>query len=54
MAINGQAYDPVALIFKLNEIGGKHGVGRVDIVENRLGGNEVAGRLRDPRRDDSL
>jgi len=36
--INGVSYKAVALITKLNEIGGKHGVGRVDMIENRLVG----------------
>lgn len=48
VAINGKGYDPVALIFKLNEIGGKHGVGRVDIVENRLVGMKSRGVYETP------
>ncbi len=48
VAINGQGYDPVPLIFKLNEIGGKHGVGRVDIVENRLVGMKSRGVYETP------
>jgi argininosuccinate synthase len=48
VAINGVGYDPVALIFKLNEIGGKHGVGRVDIVENRLVGMKSRGVYETP------
>lgn len=36
--INGRVYNPVKLIGKLNDIGGKNGVGRVDMVENRLVG----------------
>ncbi|MCK5580349.1 MAG: argininosuccinate synthase [Candidatus Omnitrophica bacterium] len=36
--INGKTYKPVDLIHKLNIIGGKNGVGRVDMVENRLVG----------------
>ena len=36
--VNGKKYAPVALVKKLNEIGGKHGVGRVDMIENRLVG----------------
>ena len=36
--VNGKAYKPVELILKLNEIGGRNGVGRVDMVENRLVG----------------
>ncbi len=48
VAINGQGYDPVSLIFKLNEIGGKHGVGRIDIVENRLVGMKSRGVYETP------
>jgi argininosuccinate synthase len=48
VAINGRGYDPVALIFKLNELGGKHGVGRVDIVENRLVGMKSRGVYETP------
>jgi len=36
VAINGRKYDPVKLVAKLNEIGGAHGVGRVDMIEDRL------------------
>ncbi len=38
VAINGKKMKPVALIKKLNEIAGKHGVGRVDHIEDRLVG----------------
>lgn len=48
VAINGQGYDPVALVLKLNEMGGKHGVGRVDIVENRLVGMKSRGVYETP------
>ena len=36
--INGKVLDPVALIAQLNEIAGKHGVGRIDMLENRVVG----------------
>lgn len=36
--LNGQAFSPVDLILELNWMGGEHGVGRVDMVENRLVG----------------
>lgn len=36
--INGKAYGPIALLEKLNKIGGDNGVGRVDMIENRLVG----------------
>jgi len=38
IALNNQRMDGVPLIAKLNELGGKHGVGRIDHVENRLVG----------------
>ncbi len=34
--IDGKEYPPVALMEKLNKIGGENGIGRIDIVENRL------------------
>ncbi len=38
VSVNGERLDPVPLVERLNEIGAKHGVGRVDIVEDRLVG----------------
>jgi argininosuccinate synthase len=38
IGLGGQQMDGVPLLEKLNEIGGKHGVGRIDHVENRLVG----------------
>ncbi len=38
ISINGQALDPVNLILQLNEIVGRHGVGRIDMIENRVVG----------------
>lgn len=37
-ALNGEPYPLAELILKLNEVAGKHGVGRIDHVENRLVG----------------
>lgn len=37
-ALNGEQMELVALIEKLNDLGGKHGVGRIDHIENRLVG----------------
>jgi argininosuccinate synthase len=37
-SLNGQTLDGAPLINRLNELGGKHGVGRIDHVENRLVG----------------
>ena len=36
--LNGENLSPVALITKLNELAGNHGVGRIDMIENRLVG----------------
>jgi len=38
VTLNGEQLDPVTLIKKLNKIAGKHGVGRVDHIEDRLVG----------------
>lgn len=38
VAVNGVTMDSVSLVKLLNEIGGKHGVGRIDMIENRLVG----------------
>ena len=46
--INGKAYGPVEIIFKLNSIAGSNGVGRVDIVENRLVGMKSRGVYETP------
>jgi len=41
VAINGSSYGPSRLIFQANEIAGLHGVGRVDIMEDRMLGLKV-------------
>ena len=48
VAVNGEALSPAALVSKLNEIGGRHGVGRIDIVENRLVGIKSRGVYETP------
>lgn len=48
VAVNGQAYGPVAMLEYLNAVAGKHGVGRVDIVENRLVGMKSRGCYETP------
>jgi argininosuccinate synthase len=48
VAINGQAYTPVGLIEQLNFLGGRHGIGRIDIVENRLVGMKSRGVYETP------
>ena len=46
--LNGEALDGVTMIEKLNEIGGKNGVGILDIVENRLVGMKSRGVYETP------
>jgi argininosuccinate synthase len=48
VAMDGQNLDPVTLLEKLNELAGRHGVGRVDIVENRLVGMKSRGVYETP------
>lgn len=48
VAINGEKLNPLAVMEKLNEIGGKHGVGRVDMVENRFVGMKSRGVYETP------
>lgn len=46
--VNGVAMGPVELVQELNEIGCKHGIGRVDLVENRLVGMKSRGVYETP------
>jgi argininosuccinate synthase len=48
VSINGERLGPVALVEKANEIGGRHGIGRVDIVENRFLGMKSRGVYETP------
>ncbi|MBQ4492473.1 MAG: argininosuccinate synthase [Deltaproteobacteria bacterium] len=48
VAINGERLTPAALLTKLNELGGKHGVGRVDLLENRFVGMKSRGVYETP------
>jgi len=48
VAINGERLTPAALISHANEIGGRHGVGRVDLVENRYVGIKSRGVYESP------
>ncbi len=47
-ALDGRERDPVSLLEDLNECGGAHGVGRTDIVENRLVGMKSRGLYETP------
>lgn len=46
--LNGEEMNVVDLVVALNEIGGKHGVGRIDLVENRLVGMKSHGVYETP------
>ena len=48
IALNGEELSPAAMLKTLNEIGGKHGIGRVDIVENRFVGMKARGCYETP------
>jgi argininosuccinate synthase len=48
VSVNGAALDPVALLTALNSIAGRHGVGRADIVEDRLIGMKSRGVYETP------
>jgi argininosuccinate synthase len=48
VAVNGDKLSPAKLVQTLNEIGGRHGVGRADIVENRLIGIKSRGVYETP------
>jgi argininosuccinate synthase len=48
VAVDGQRLDPVELLTVLNRIAGEHGVGRVDIVENRFVGMKSRGVYETP------
>jgi len=48
VAVDGDALPPVALLERLNALGGAHGVGRVDICENRLVGMKSRGVYETP------
>ncbi len=48
MAINGETYGAVDLLSTLNFLGGEHGIGRVDLVENRFVGMKSRGVYETP------
>jgi argininosuccinate synthase len=48
VSIDGEQLDPVTLLTNLNEIGGQHGIGRVDLVENRFVGMKSRGVYETP------
>ena len=48
VAINGEAMSPATLLTALNELGRKHGIGRLDLVENRFVGMKSRGMYETP------
>jgi argininosuccinate synthase len=48
VAVNGKKMSPAEVLAKLNEIGGRHGVGRLDLVENRYVGMKSRGCYETP------
>jgi argininosuccinate synthase len=48
VAVNGRKMTPAQVLTKLNQIGGKHGIGRLDIVENRYVGMKSRGCYETP------
>ncbi|WP_107694361.1 argininosuccinate synthase [Nitrosospira sp. Nsp2] len=47
-ALNGQKLSPAQILEKLNQLGGKHGIGRLDLVENRYVGMKSRGCYETP------
>jgi len=48
VAINGEAMSPATILTRLNELGGKHGIGVLDLVENRFVGMKSRGVYETP------
>ena len=48
VAINSKTYTPASLLTELNAIGGRHGIGRIDMVENRYVGMKSRGVYETP------
>ncbi len=48
VAIDGMRYSPADLLARLNTLGGKHGIGRVDLVESRFVGMKSRGVYETP------
>jgi len=48
ISINGEELSPATLLKKLNDYGNKHGIGRIDIVENRFVGMKARGCYETP------
>ena len=48
VALDGVSLSPAAILARLNELGGKHGIGRLDLVENRYVGMKSRGCYETP------
>ena len=48
IGLNGKKFGPAKLLFKLNQLAGKNGIGRVDLVENRFLGIKSRGVYETP------
>jgi argininosuccinate synthase len=48
VAVDGKKLSPAKLLTRLNELGGKHGIGRLDLVENRFVGMKSRGVYETP------
>ncbi len=48
VSIDGEAMSPASILTRLNELGGKHGIGRLDLVENRFVGMKSRGIYETP------
>ncbi len=48
VGVDGEALSPASLLTRLNELGGKHGIGRLDLVENRFVGMKSRGVYETP------
>eukprot|EP00250_Pteridium_aquilinum_P018491 c24115_g2_i1 orf=250-1692(-) len=48
VSFNGESLSPANLLAALNEVGGRHGIGRIDMVENRLVGMKSRGVYETP------
>jgi argininosuccinate synthase len=48
VAVNGEPMSPAQVLSRLNEIGGSHGIGRLDLVENRYVGMKSRGCYETP------
>ncbi len=48
VSLNGERLNPMQILTRLNEIGGRHGIGRIDLVENRFVGMKSRGCYETP------